>query len=225
MIDNINEEINKLSREQEWNHLFNLDDKISTLNERKKNSQGNNEIKFKRLLNVVDLSFFENKTVIDYGCSDGYFSLEISKNAKSVTGIDIDKTRIKKANLIKKYYDINNCAFKRISYNNLNGKYDIGLALGILHRVQNPIEFINKICSQNETIIIEYKRYKSNKNLILFAGNESKSNKHNALGYIFSYQALAAVLKDNQFQIIKKENIKMFYKLKYPRHIIVAKRI
>ena len=66
--------------------------------------------------NVVDrLELIEKnldgESVIDIGSHSGYFSIKLAQKNFFVLGIDQDKVIIKKANLIKRKYNVNNVSF------------------------------------------------------------------------------------------------------------------
>ena len=75
-----------------------------------------------------------------------------------------------------------------------------------------------------DLIIIEYKCFKSSKPLAYYAGGNYKVNKFSKFYFAFSISCLENALKNFGFEIIKKEKLKFFSKLKFPRHMVYAKR-
>ena len=137
--------IKALKKEGKWNHCFELDNGIQTIpKEEIPKSEGSNLKKWERITSLINENYFTNKKILDVGCSDGYFSLMTSKFAKEVVGIDLDSSRIKKANFIKSYFNLNNCSFLNQNITELiNDEFDIGLLFGLIHRLPDPISFLN----------------------------------------------------------------------------------
>ena len=219
--------IKELEKEGPWNHYFRFNENLQTINEKLiPRSEGSNINKWHRINKIVEERYFNDKTIIDIGCSDGYFSYKVSSYAKKVLGIDLDSSRIKKANFIKSYFKLDNCNFLTKHIGHLeNEKYDIGLILGLLHRVPDPLIFLQKVSNICDELIIEYKCLKSNKNLAYYGNAQKKTNDFNKLYFIFSPNCLEEILKELNFRIINSEKLKTFNKLKFPRHIIHAKKI
>lgn len=217
----------ELEKESPWNHYFQLNEDLQTIDEKLiQRSEGSNINKWHRIKKIVGEKYFKDKTILDIGCSDGYFSYKVSNYAKKVLGIDLDSSRIKKANFIKSYFKLDNCNFLTKDLDHLeNEKYDLGLILGLLHRIPDPLIFLQKVSNICDELIIEYKFFKSNKNLAYYGSEEKKFNDLNKLYFIFSPNCLEMILKNYNFRIINSEKVKIFNKLKFPRHIIHAKKI
>ena len=215
-----------LTKDGKWNHCFELADGIQTIpREDIPKGEGSNFKKWERITSLINESHFTNKKILDVGCSDGYFSFMTSKFAKEVEGIDLDSSRIKKANFIKSYFNLNNCNFSNKNINEfINDEFDIVLLLGILHRLPDPISSLNTISKICNEILIEYKCSKSKKNLAYYGGGQKKSNNLNRLYFLFSPNCLETILQNLGYKIIATEKISFFNKLKFPRHIIHAKK-
>ena len=219
-------EIKDNYQDVKWNHQFFLGNNITTCPEKEyKNSPANCTNKWNRILNLVGRDFFYEKTVIDVGCSEGYFSFEAANFAKDVTGVDLDPIRIERANLIKRFKNKNNCNFFCKDCNELTEKkFNVAFALGLIHRIENPIGFLRSITDITDEIIIEYKCFRSSKPLLYFMGGKYKIHKFSKFYFAFSVRSLELALNNFGFEIIKKENLPFFSKLKFPRHMVYAKR-
>lgn len=219
--------IKELNKESPWNHYFWLNEELQTI-EKVANlkSEGSNLEKWNRINKIVEEKYFSNKSILDIGCSDGFFSYKVSNYAEEVLGIDLDPVRIKKANFIKSYFKLDNCNFLTQDICAIEDeKYDIGLILGLLHRLPDPLLFLKKVTNICDELIIEYKYYKSNKNIAYYGNAQKKSNDLNKLYFIFSPNCLENILSNFNFRIINAEKLKIFNKLKFPRHIIHAKKV
>lgn len=109
------------------------------------------------------LDFAKGKTVLDLGCAEGFISREFLKaGAESLTGIDIMQTYIAAA--IKICKDFSNVKFIRSDLNSYSRsaykkKYDVVLALAIIHKANNPADFLKlaiKSCNPKGLIVIRY---------------------------------------------------------------------
>ncbi len=225
--DKITNILKELNKEGDWNHYFELGDGIQTISkEQIPNSNGFNLRKWERIKDLIPQEYFTNKNILDVGCSDGFFSLKASQFANNVIGIDLDESRIKKANFIKSHFELKNCNFyNKVLMDFENEQFDICLLLGLIHRLPDPISFLTQISKISDEVVIEYKCYKSKKNLAFYGGDQKKSNKFNRLYFLFSPTCLESILKNLGFKIVAFEKLSFLNKLKFPRHIIHAKKI
>lgn len=199
---NVEMDIKKLAYKSGWNHQYNING-FKTIPHQKK-SIGNNTIKWSR---IIEKCNFNNKKVLDLACSDGYFSMEASKNGASyVEGIDLDEERIERANYVKNYYNYKNIDFKikdvyKIDFT--KQKYDIIMCLGLLHRIPDIDGLIEKICSSDALLIIETKILNSKKPNLLKKPNKTKLNDLNILYHVPSYLYLEQHLKKHGYNNIQ----------------------
>ena len=221
----IEEKVCLLRQESKWNHQFHLPGDITTIAPSDvPNSAGSNIVKWERLTKILGPKFFKDKTVLDVGCSDGFFAIKAAEFASFSLGLDLDNSRIKKALFIKEVLQRGNCSFECAGVDDVENKFDVALVLGLIHRVENPIGLLRSICSRAETIIIEYKRLKTKGPFSKFHGGASKSNQFNGLYFTPSFDCLTEILKSFGFYVTEFEKMRWLSNQKYPRHIIVAKK-
>lgn len=210
---------------EKWNHYYKFKYGLETLHELP-NSPGNNINKWGRLKPILNKIKLENKKVIDVGCSDGYYSNECAKlGAKSVLGIDLDSLRVQRAKFASEILGIKNVKFRNIDIYGeelSNIKFDIVLALGMLHRISDIFGFIKKLTELGNIIIIEFKTLNSKEPLCKWAGAITKGNNYNKLFFLPTISMVTDILEFFNFNTeeIHKDNSQ----LKYKRTIIVAKR-
>lgn len=93
----------------------------------------------------------EGKTVLDVGCGSGRYSVEFAKRgAAKVVGIDLAERMIQLAGTIAHEQDVNDqCEFFGGDFLNhkFDDQFDIIIAMGVFDYLQNPLEFITKMCS------------------------------------------------------------------------------
>jgi len=82
-----------------------------------------------------DISYWKGKTVLELGCGTGELANGLAASNANVLAIDLSKTSIEKANLLKKKLKNKNLTFENkniLTYKN-NKKFDVVIALGSLH--------------------------------------------------------------------------------------------
>lgn len=221
------DKILELSKDQEWNHQYYLPDG-STTREKNIDSHGYNIQKWPRIKSLSELAFHNCKTFIDVGCSDGYYCIELAKlNEKFfVTGIDIDKIRINRANFIKNIYGLNNLHFYKEDLYNLindNNKFDFVMGLGLLHRVPDLNRCVEDLCYLSKRyILFEFKCYKAECDAAYDHGGMTKSNKYNRL-----YKTPSIIYIKNRLEEFGFKTIGVLegeQSLKYPRVILLGEK-
>jgi 2-polyprenyl-3-methyl-5-hydroxy-6-metoxy-1,4-benzoquinol methylase len=92
------------------------------------------------------------KTILDVGCGNGWFALEMARNGYEVTGIDISDSNIKIArktyNRVKKLEDLKLVKYvvdNFLTHDFDKEKFDCVSCIGSLHHMPNPNFVINKI--------------------------------------------------------------------------------
>lgn len=197
---NLEQKIQELNTKSNWNHLYNING-IKTINNMKL-SIGNNIIKWNRIINLGNIDF-KNKKVLDLACSDGYFSIQaLLQDANYIKGIDLDVLRIEKANFIKDYYQYNNIDFNIEDVYNIDlelENYDIIMCLGLLHRIPDMEQLLNKLKKRSNILIIETKVLDTDKEKFINLGGKTKSNKYNKLYKICSFKYLENILRNNGY--------------------------
>ncbi len=98
---------------------------------------------------------FNGKKICDIGCMHGYYSFKAEECGSFSTGIDIDTGAIKAAKIIAKYRN-SISEFKTYnSENRFTSKYDIILALNVLHRVSDFRKVCQNIFISSSEAILE----------------------------------------------------------------------
>lgn len=81
----------------------------------------------------------KGKTVLDLGCSGGYFSINLAKDAKQVVGVDADKEIIHQNKELVRRLGINNVEFFHAAltpkYIKSLPEYDVVLFLSVFHHM------------------------------------------------------------------------------------------
>lgn len=224
--EEIKSEIKRLSESQPWNHQFYLPHGLKT-REFDIDSPGYNTNKWLRLSPIFKKILSENcKSVLDVGCSDGYYSIQVAteNTQTSVLGIDLDSLRIERSNFVKSLLEVKNCNFSTLDLYELiskNIKYDIVMGLGLLHRVPDLDKCIDDLCSlSNRYVIFEFKTYRSEEPAYIDQTGATKSNTLNGLYKIPSIKYVEERLQKKGFKthtLLEDDS-----SLNYPRTILVG---
>ncbi len=97
-------------------------------------------------------------TIVDIGCNDGYFSIEALKTGlKKGVGLELREESVRRANLIKDYYGVDNIEFRNTNIEEVTlakEKYDITLFLGLLYHLTSPVEVLMQVSSITSNVMI-----------------------------------------------------------------------
>lgn len=179
--EEIKNKITQLGTEQPWHHNIELPYGIVTCPDRKETS-AKNILKWARLEPVFQKMDLSNSRVLDIGCSEGYYSFEISRmGAKEVIALDLNELRLKKAEFVKEVKGIDNVTFKNINVvdisNSAMGHFDLVMCFGFLHRFPDIFALLKKLTSMSDTIALEWKvplEYQIDQPIMTFATNHFK---------------------------------------------------
>lgn len=151
----------------------------------------------------------KNKRILDVGCGDGTFTLELLKKVspKKIVGIDYAKFAIQAAKnkVIKK--GIKNIQFLQCNIYNIDkrvkkGDFDVVIIRGVLHHLYEPKVAINSIAKiVDKIIVLECNGY--NPILKLIEKISPYHREHEEKSYF--PPSLNKWFKDNGFQVNKQE--------------------
>jgi SAM-dependent methyltransferase len=163
-INEIKRKVIALGKVQKWNHNFMLPGGVET-SRGNQHSHGKNLVKFGRLAPLFKKINLNEKRVLDVGCNEGFFSLQMGSIGAEVLGVDIDKNRIAKAKYIKSLIGNNAKVSFEIQdiYSSEFGaqpRFDLCLCLGLIHRVPDPYRAIAALADRSDMIIFEWKALK-----------------------------------------------------------------
>jgi tRNA (mo5U34)-methyltransferase len=86
-------------------------------------------------------------TVLDIGCSTGFFSLGIAAHgAKQVDGVDLRPANVAQAQFLAEYYGVDNVRFSVSDAEHLSSdrQWDVVFNLGLLYHVTNPMQLLRQ---------------------------------------------------------------------------------
>ena len=197
--EDIRRQIADLSKDQEWNHQYDLGHGIKT-RDKDVNSPGYNTLKWERLIPIMESIGLKNKIVLDVGSSDGFYSIKCAQLGADVVGIEIDELRVKRANFIQSVLEISNVTFlQKNLYDFKNEKFDVILGLGLLHRIPDMLTFLKQASEMSDVLILEYKTFDSDKDEVFDGNKQTKLNKHNTLHAIPTNNFVKNRLKENGY--------------------------
>ena len=220
----LQKKVDELSEKGGWNCYYKFPYNIIT---RKKHidSPGYNLNKWDRLTPIMKEIGLKEKTLIDIGCGDGYYAIQCAKmEAKYVLGTDIDSLRIKRGLLSKEVFNLDNIDFKCIDlYKDKIEKFNIGMGLGLLHRIPDLEKCLKRLGSIADVLILEFKSCDTKEEICLPLNKKSKSNKYNNLYSVPSVNYVIKILKTLDF-ISFTEHKDKNSNLNYKRPILVCSK-
>lgn len=100
-----------------------------------------------RLKLIQDHCDLHNKTVLDLGCGNGIYTIELAKHAGFVVGIDDNKTSLDKAIFYKESMNVTNISFicSTIEEFRCEKKFDIVTIIEVLDHVKDESIILGKI--------------------------------------------------------------------------------
>jgi len=105
----------------------------------------------------------KNKTVLDVGCGNGFFTIPFSKKAKEVTGLDFSK-RMLELNPHKKLVQarVEKMPFK-------DNAFDVVFCSNLLHHVKNPILAVAEMKRISKRFVVLSEPNRNNPLMCLFS--------------------------------------------------------
>lgn len=199
----IEQKVAALGAVQPWNHNFTLAEGVQT-KPGAQSSHGKNLVKLERLEPLFDALSVSGRRVLDVGCNEGFFSVQLAQRGAQVLGIDIDEHRIEKARFVQglvapgldlrfEKMDIYSETFRGLP------RFDLCLCLGFIHRVPDPFSAIAAIASRVDMIVFEWKALKFGPHDDAFAYFSPKGVDHadyyGTEYWLLSYAALERILR------------------------------
>ena len=203
----IENSVSELGAEQPWNHAIELPHGVWTT-EKKQSSHGKNLVKWERIKPLIDEIGLEGKRVLDIGCNEGYFSIQMHKaGAKSGLGFDISDLRLKKAHFVAEVLNIGDIEYKQIDIYDgsllKEDRFDFALCMGFLHRIPNVYGAIDVISDVTDMVLFEWKAYRgcsSHLPVMLYDGVQSLDYDPHSMAYFRpSIQCLMHILNKKGF--------------------------
>jgi len=181
----------------------------------------NNTVHHKYLINSIENILDKLNTsdieLLDIGCGNGVLTSKISKFFKHTTGIDLSGTGIELAQKIKS----ERLTFKNMSIEDMidsKKKFKFITSFEVIEHQYLPDDFLNKInqiLDDNGILLLStpYNGYIKNLIISLIGKNDWHYNPLWRHGHIkfFSVKTLSKILKECNFEIIKKKFSGRFY--------------
>jgi SAM-dependent methyltransferase len=161
--DEIKRQIARFQKLQPWNHNYRLPGEIET-RPGMQTSHGKNEVKWRRIEPLLKTLHLHNKTVLDVGCNEGFFSQKLSEMGAKVIGIDVDEIRIEKAKFVHSLLRVPDTEFRCVDiyskeFDSLS-QVDFCLCMGFLHRIPDPFTALKRLTEKANIILFEWKALK-----------------------------------------------------------------
>ena len=104
------------------------------------------------------------KTVVDLGCGEGGFAVEIARNGYTVTGAEARPENMKRCNWLKANTDLPDLNFVEMDVRNAAslGQFDTVLCCGLLYHMDAPETFLDTILPMARQLVIINTHYSDN---------------------------------------------------------------
>jgi tRNA (mo5U34)-methyltransferase len=109
----------------------------------------------------TDLS---GKRVLDIGCAEGFFAIEMARRGADVVAVDAAPNMIRRLDWLISHFSINNIQTKIASIESLDKskeKYDLILMIGLLYHLRNPQLGLDIVSRLTDTLYVESALHKT----------------------------------------------------------------
>lgn len=181
----IEQEIERLNKIQPFWHNIQLPYDLFTADRNNDERLNYNETKWRRIKDIISP---KGKRVLDVGCNEGFFSIEMIKSgAREVHAIDINEHRIAKAGFVLDVLGVSGITLHKKNIYQIDelhlGTFDIVLALGILHRVPDPYTLLKVLTGLGKVIVLEWQCLIDERPVMEFWGGGYKTYDVDNSGY------------------------------------------
>jgi len=113
-------------------------------------------ISTRKILNLVFPSNKKNYRVVDLGCLEGGYTVEIAKMGFDTLGLEVREESIACCNYVKENLDLPNLNFVKDTAWNLDkyGPYDAAFCCGLFYHFDNPKAFLEKLARNTKKLLI-----------------------------------------------------------------------
>jgi SAM-dependent methyltransferase len=144
-----------------WNYRFQFADGVSTpLSDRGRFNRNEQRRRyfFERLVELTGGSL-SGRRVLDLGCNAGFWSLAaIESDADFVLGVDLQQEYVDQAELVFEAKEIDPARYRfeqgNIFTHELGERFDVVLCLGVLDRVNRPVELFELMAGAGPELIV-----------------------------------------------------------------------
>lgn len=124
------------------------------------------DLRLKAVLRAISFLYRDNISslrVVDLGSLEGGFALALAQRGMNVTGIEARWKNIKKMQLLKEHFALENLSFELDDVKNFArekfGAFDVTLALGILYHLDQPAAWLRQVAQATRGLLIVDSHY------------------------------------------------------------------
>ena len=112
-------------------------------------------LSFKKVLTLVFPKNWENYRVVDLGCLEGGYSVEIARMGFDTVGIEARDVNYNCCAFVKENVDLPNLQFVKDDVRNVAdyGPFDAAFCCGLLYHLDKPKEFLETLSQQTKTLL------------------------------------------------------------------------
>ena len=174
---------------------------------------GNYLISDVRLSKILEIcANLKNKKVLDVGCSTGYLGQKLEKRGAEVTGIDISKVALKKAQEVLSFTKVVDLNEGELPFK--DGTFDLIVASEVIEHLFKPVivlKELRRILKDKGGIIITTPNFLYWGHRLQFLFGNFQYSKQGTFDEshvrFFSYSLLKQMLQKNQLNIIRENHL------------------
>lgn len=144
----------------------------------------------------------QEKTVLDVGCQEGYFSfLMEQKGAKSVYSLDYEKSWKPCFENVKKILN-SNCEFQQSDLYDVQGTFDVTLCLDVYYHIDDPIRLLRFLRKKTNETLYFGGIFKSDKQPIMYLFDDCEFDGDPTNTWSASISCIERMMKKVGFKVI-----------------------
>jgi hypothetical protein len=144
---------------------------------------------------------FPELRVVDFGCHEGLYSIELARQGATVVGIEGRQVHLDKAEFVKSELGLANLDFRCDDVRNFSrevyGTFDVALCVGILYHLdfEDGMRWLKEVCAAADMVIVDTHIGLQPEHAALFEGREYWGHVYNEPAV--DERDLVDVLKNN----------------------------
>jgi SAM-dependent methyltransferase len=191
------------------------------------------------------LGHLDGLRVLDLGCMEGLFSIELARHGARVVGVEGRESHVARARFAQSAIGLDNLDFRLDDLRNLSaegyGQFDLVLALGILYHLDVPDAFalahrIAEVCDRVAVIDTHYSlrplarwRYRGSEYAGLVARehdpSDSAGDRRRSFGSSIGNLHSAWLTKESLFNLLRDAGFSSVFELQFPRIYPASDRV
>jgi len=119
--------------------------------------------------------------VLDIGCADGFFALELARRGAEVVAIDAAASRVRRLNYLIKYFGLTNISAEVGRLEDLQDsqeKFDFVFMIALLYHLKDPLQGLEIMAGITDKLYLESALHLTNEDSYMFLKPPQEGNNH-----------------------------------------------